>query len=53
MTKEEFWGLTALNFLLFLLLNIWLLWAWALLISIVVVWGGFLIIDSSDGNIFD
>ena len=35
---------------LFIVLNIWLQWLWALLIAIVIIWGGFLIID---GDIFD
>lgn len=46
----EFFWLIVINVILFAVLNIWLLWGWALLISIVVVWGGFLIIE---GNILD
>lgn len=44
--------LLVLNAVLFAILNIWLLWVWALLISVVVIWGGFLWINS-DTNIFD
>ena len=36
--------------ILFVVLNIWLQWLWALLIAIVIIWGGFLIID---GDILD
>jgi hypothetical protein len=52
MTAGEFWACVVINVILFMILNIWLLWGWALLISIVLVWGGFLII-SGDVNIFD
>jgi hypothetical protein len=45
MSKEEFLAGLALNFLLFLLLNIWLLWGWALLIATLVVWVGFFILE--------
>lgn len=48
----QFVWLTLLNAILFAVLNIWLLWVWALLISVVIVWGGFLIIHG-DVNIFD
>lgn len=40
------------NIILFAVLNIWLLWFWALLFSIVITWGGFVIIFG-DVNIFD
>jgi hypothetical protein len=52
MSAGEFWACVIINAILFAILNIWLLWGWALLISIVLVWGGFLIIDG-DFNIFD
>lgn len=41
-----------INIVLFLILNIWLLWLWALLFSVVIVWGGFIFIYG-DVNIFD
>lgn len=52
MSTGEFWACVIINVILFAVLNIWLLWGWALLISIVLVWGGFLIING-DINIFD
>jgi hypothetical protein len=52
MSAGEFWFCIFLTLVLFGILNIWLLWGWALLIAIVVVWGGFLIIHG-DVNIFD
>lgn len=45
MFKEEFLAALALNVLLFLLLNIWLLWGWALLIATLVVWGTFFFLE--------
>lgn len=48
----EFIIAIVLNIILFAILNIWLLWLWALAISVVVVWGGFIII-TGDTNIFD
>lgn len=39
-----------LNIILFAILNIWLVAFWALVISVVFVWGGFLIIE---GDILD
>jgi hypothetical protein len=39
--------------IIFAVLNIWLLWWVALLIALVVVFGGFLIIAGDAGDIFD
>lgn len=52
MTAGEFWAGVIINVVLFAILNIWLLWGWALLISIVLVWVGFVVIYT-DGDIFD
>lgn len=52
MTSGEFWACVVINVILFAILNIWLLWGWALLFAILAVWGGFVIVVS-DGNFFD
>jgi hypothetical protein len=52
MSSGEFWACVVVNVILFVILNIWLVWMWALAISVVAVWGGFLIING-DTDIFD
>jgi type IV secretory pathway VirB3-like protein len=52
MEKAEFWACIVLNVIIFAILNIWLLWFWALMISVAVIWGGFIVIDS-DASMFD
>lgn len=48
----EFLIALILNIILFVVLNIWLLAIWALIISVVLVWGGFLVVVG-DVDIFD
>jgi hypothetical protein len=50
MTGAQFWACVILNIVLFMILNIWLVWLAALLLSICIIWGGFFVWE---GELFD
>jgi hypothetical protein len=44
-SEDEFWGAVILTAIIFAIAWIWLIWYWALLVAVGIVWGGIFIID--------